>query len=73
MRVLIKIILIAFGFVLFAIPFSILKSLNGISSGISGMIGFALLIGFIAGARAIWNYNPKEKDNSKDIHTLNKN
>lgn len=61
MRTIIKIVLIAFGFILVAIPFSILKSLNTFTSGVSGVIGFALLVGFIAGARAIWNYNPEKK------------
>jgi hypothetical protein len=73
MRPLLKIILIVLGFVLLSIPFGILKSLNVLTSGVSGMLGFALLIGFLAGARAIWNYNPdKNKDNS-DLHKLDKN
>lgn len=73
MRPILKIILIVFGFVLLSIPFSILKSLNGMTSGVSGMIGFALVVGFFAGARAIWNYNPDKNKDSTDLHKLDKN
>jgi hypothetical protein len=72
MRTIIKIILILLGFILVSIPFSILKSLNGLTSGVSGMFGFLLIIGFFAGARAIWKYNPSKKYDTKDKHELDK-
>jgi hypothetical protein len=61
MRTVLKIFVIGFGFLLLVIPFGVLKSLNSFTSGVSGIIGFALLVGFIAGARAIWKYNPEKK------------
>lgn len=72
MRTGIKIILIIVGFILLVIPFGILKSLNGLTSGVSGMFGFLLVLGFFAGARAIWKYNPSKKDDAKDKHGLDK-
>lgn len=70
MRTVLKIVLIGFGFLLLVIPYGLMKSLNTFTSGVSGIIGFALIFGFLAGARAIWRYNPEKK--GTDGHQLDK-
>jgi hypothetical protein len=68
MRTILKIILILAGFMIFAILFGITKSFGG---GISSLIGILLMLGFWAGAKAIWKYNPEKNENS-DKHELDK-
>jgi F0F1-type ATP synthase assembly protein I len=74
MRKLMKIILIFIAFILTAGIIAVLKGDN--KSGVGGPIGIILLLGFMAGARAIWKYNPNEDEqnqaNSNDNHKLDK-
>jgi hypothetical protein len=75
MRKGLKIILIIVGFFVFQFLVVILKVLQGQSPdsfGFGGPIGIALLVGFLAGARAIWKYNPDQNKNDKDKHELDK-
>lgn len=75
MRTIIKIILIAVGLVIFALLTAIIKAYQGQSSnspGVGGPIGVIVMVGFIAGARAIWKYNPDKNKNEKDKHELDK-
>jgi hypothetical protein len=67
MRTSLKIILIGTGFFLFLLLFGIAKSFDGIG----GLIGILLMIGFYAGAKAIWKYNPEKKEDSSS-HELDK-
>lgn len=73
MRFLIKIVLIV---IAFFITGGIISMLNVKSDGGFNPIGIILLIGFVAGARAIWKYNPDENNQnhskSNDDHKLNK-
>lgn len=68
MRTILKIVLIMLGFIIFAFLFGITKSVNG---GIASLIGILLMVGFISGAKAIWKYNPSNKNNSNS-HDLDK-
>lgn len=68
MRSILKIILIGAGFFAFLLLFGIAKSFNGIG----GIIGILLMIGFYAGAKAIWKYNPEKKEEDTS-HELDKN
>lgn len=75
MRKGLKIILIVIGFVIFAFLLTIIKALQGqssSSSGVGGPIGIILMVAFIAGARAIWKYNPDKNTNDTDKHELDK-
>lgn len=73
MRTLMKIILI---FIAFMITAGIIAVLKGGKSGIGGPFGIILLFGFMAGARAIWKYNPDRNEqgqiNTNDNHKLDK-
>ena len=74
MRTLMKIILI---FTAFIITAGIIVALKGENkSGVGGPMGIILLFGFIAGARAIWKYNPNKNNhdqpNANDNHNLDK-
>jgi hypothetical protein len=69
MRSILKIVLILVGFIVFALLFGLTKSFSG---GMAGFIGVLLMVGFFAGARAIWNYNPTREDESKG-NELDKN
>jgi preprotein translocase subunit SecY len=74
MRTLMKIVLI---FIAFIITAGIIVMLKGDSkSGIGGPVGIIILFGFMAGARAIWKYNPNKDEqnqtNSNDNHKLDK-
>jgi hypothetical protein len=71
MRTILKIILILAGLFVFLILFSIAKGVSGQSSGIGGIFGLILIVGFFAAFKAIWKYNPDRKDNS-DKHELDK-
>jgi uncharacterized membrane protein YidH (DUF202 family) len=69
MRTGLKIILIAVGFITFAFLVVIIKGVQGQSSnssGVGGPIGIIVMVGFLAGARAIWKYNPDKNKNDKD-------
>ena len=68
MRTTLKIILILAGFMAIIIPFGIAKSFGGF---IGSLIGILLIVGFFAGAKAIWKYNP-EKNENYDKHKLDK-
>ena len=68
MRTLIKIVLIFVAFMITAAIIAIMK--GGNKSGVGGPIGIILLFGFMAGARAIWKYNPEK--NNTDEHQLKK-
>lgn len=76
MRTGVKIILI---FASFLILMVIIALLGGGSNGssVGGPIGIAFLLAFLAGARAIWKYNPDKKDetlsNDNDKYKLDKN
>jgi hypothetical protein len=65
MRTTLKFILISIGFLIFAFLILILRAFPSnftSSTGLGGPIGVILMIAFLAGARAIWNYNPTKKD-----------
>ena len=74
MRTLMKIVLIFIAFMVTAGIIAVLK--GGNKSGVGGPVGIILLFGFMAGARAIWKYNPDKNDqnqtNSNDNHKLDK-
>ena len=74
MKTLMKIVLIFIAFILTGAIIAVLK--GGNKSGVGGPIGFILLFGFMAGARAIWRYNPSKSEqnqtNPNDNHKLDK-
>lgn len=70
MRKGVKILLIVGSFMLMAMLNSMFMEGSGSKTG--GIVGLILFIGWIAGARAIWKYNPEATDNSSDKHTLDK-
>lgn len=74
MRTIMKIVLIFIAFMITAGIIAVLK--GGNKSGVGGPVGIIILFGFMAGARAIWKYNPDQKDknvsNSDDNHKLDK-
>jgi len=74
MRTLMKIILIFIAFMITAGVIALLK--GGNKSGIGGPVGIIILFGFMAGARAIWRYNPdtteSNQSNKNDNHKLDK-
>ncbi len=75
MRTGLKIILIAVGFIIFTFLVVVIKGLQGRSSnssGVGGPIGIIAMVGFIAGARAIWKYDPVKNKKDNDKHELDK-
>lgn len=67
MRTTLKIVLIVFAFIVTAILITISKELSGSKTG-NGPFGIILLVAFLAGARAIWKYNPDEKKTGTEIN-----
>ena len=75
MRTVLKIILTIVAFLVFFFLVLIIKGVQGQtsrSSGVGGPVGIILMVGFLAGVRAIWNYNPDKNKNDKDNHELDK-
>ena len=74
MRTIMKIILIFIAFFITAAIIAILKGDR--QSGVGGPIGIIILFGFMAGARAIWRYNPDKVESNQssenDSHKLDK-
>ncbi len=75
MRTGVKIILIILAFLVYAVIQIALKGGDSRTPGVGGPIGIICLLAFLAGARAIWKYNPDKKDgnSSTDNHHLDKN
>lgn len=73
MRTLLKIVLI---FIAFMITTVIIFILKGGSDGFGGPIGIIVLFAFMAGARAIWKYEPsnntQNQSNPNDHHKFDK-
>jgi hypothetical protein len=68
MRTTLKIVLILAGFIVFFLLYGIAKAFSG---GIASLISVLLIVGFFAGAKAIWKYNPDKNENN-DKHELDK-
>lgn len=66
MRTTLKIILIIVAFVLTAILVGISKALTG-SHNSTGPLGIVFMVAFLAGARAIWRYDPNKNSTSTDV------
>ena len=74
MRTALKIVLIIVAFLVYCFIILIVKGLQGQSSnspGVGGGLGIVFMIAFLAGARAIWKYNPGKKTDN-DNHQLDK-
>lgn len=73
MRTGLKILLIVIAFVITGVILMLIKEGTGRQTG-AGPIGIIVMVGFIAGARAIWKYNPENenKEKEKDKHQLDK-
>jgi len=64
MRTTLKIILIAVAFMVLVLIVGVSKAFSGSKNG-AGPLGIVFMVAFLAGARAIWKYNPE--GNSKDV------
>lgn len=71
MRTATKIILILIGLFVLAFIVALLREVGGQGKN-GGIIGMILIIAFLAGARAIWKYNPEKNKNDNDKHELDK-
>ncbi len=73
MRTGLKIVLIVIAFVIAGVIITLVKEGTGRESS-AGPLGIIIMVGFIAGARAIWKYNPdnENKENESDKHQLDK-
>lgn len=73
-RIVLKIVLIIVAFLIYGFFQILLKGGNTGEPGLGGPVGIVLLFAFLAGARAIWKYQPPKKieDASIDTHLLDK-
>jgi len=67
-----KVVLIIVAFLIGGVLLAILKEIRG-GSGY-GPLGSVIVLVFLVGIRAIWNYSPeKQKEDTTDIDKLDKN
>jgi Na+/proline symporter len=73
MRTGVKILLIIGAFMFYGLIQIVLKGGDSSRPGVGGPIGIIFLFVFFAVVRAIWKYNPDEKNaNQDDKHNLDK-